>query len=551
MKNANLKVKLAAIARDEAAYLPEWIFHHLEFGFDEIEIYINNTTDNSFDILRNIAKNYPVIATDANELYQSSNKNFQSSAYQEIAKKALDDGFTHLMLLDIDEFWTPADFNTSIHDAIAKFNYPQVINFNWLIHCDEKEFSPCYKPKLKVKTNPHVKTIFQLDAPWKKIDIHNVIGKKLTYTRGNGSTFDYSNSKHCGIADRKCLDHDYFVIHRMYRSQMEYISLLGRGRANTKTLTIKSNRQGYYEPAIKYEVLGFSSILLDAYYSKFNAFIELCCLPELIIKSQGFVRERFKMVIGWLDNSNKDNSRLLYRLLSKVDLPEIVEVKKELSKQISLQNLSPDSIAKHLWYYLLFTAIAKVLHCVKLKDLSKKIAFKGTTNLLDANTTVVFDAFKYALKKASCGGDMNIDIIDNASDSFSGFKKEKVNARRDEKLDSRISRSWFCIYLLSTSKLYKKPSKLQYYSCLSMKSRAINNMNLLVDVIDSALGFIKYEKHRYADIFRDMAVFFYERGELFLACGFIDKAFFYRPKGPIIIILHKQFHEGIQLTTDD
>ena len=55
-----IKIKLAAIARDEAAYLPEWIFHHLDFGFDEIEIYINNTVDNSSAVLENITDNYPV-----------------------------------------------------------------------------------------------------------------------------------------------------------------------------------------------------------------------------------------------------------------------------------------------------------------------------------------------------------------------------------------------------------------------------------------------------------------------------------------------------------
>lgn len=45
-----MKVKLVAIAKDEAAYLPDWIFHHLYFGFDSIDIYVNNTTDNTYDL---------------------------------------------------------------------------------------------------------------------------------------------------------------------------------------------------------------------------------------------------------------------------------------------------------------------------------------------------------------------------------------------------------------------------------------------------------------------------------------------------------------------
>ena len=95
----HIRVKLAAIARDEAAYLPEWIFHHLEFGFDEIEIYINNTTDNSLAVLANIKRNHPVVVTDANALFKQSTKNFQGQAYQALTKKAIADGFTHLMFL--------------------------------------------------------------------------------------------------------------------------------------------------------------------------------------------------------------------------------------------------------------------------------------------------------------------------------------------------------------------------------------------------------------------------------------------------------------------
>ena len=41
------KVKLVAIAKNEAAYLPQWIHHHFSIGFNEIEIFINDTTDNS------------------------------------------------------------------------------------------------------------------------------------------------------------------------------------------------------------------------------------------------------------------------------------------------------------------------------------------------------------------------------------------------------------------------------------------------------------------------------------------------------------------------
>jgi cellulose synthase/poly-beta-1,6-N-acetylglucosamine synthase-like glycosyltransferase len=54
------KVLLAAIAKDEAAYLPEWIYYHLSIGIDEIVIYVNSTTDNTIQILDKLKENLPV-----------------------------------------------------------------------------------------------------------------------------------------------------------------------------------------------------------------------------------------------------------------------------------------------------------------------------------------------------------------------------------------------------------------------------------------------------------------------------------------------------------
>ena len=49
-------LKLVAIAKDEAAYLAEWIFHHLYLGIHSIEIYLNGITDNSYRIVRRISR---------------------------------------------------------------------------------------------------------------------------------------------------------------------------------------------------------------------------------------------------------------------------------------------------------------------------------------------------------------------------------------------------------------------------------------------------------------------------------------------------------------
>jgi hypothetical protein len=45
------RILLAGIAKNEAAYLPEWIFYHLNIGIDVIRVYVNNTDDNTLQIL--------------------------------------------------------------------------------------------------------------------------------------------------------------------------------------------------------------------------------------------------------------------------------------------------------------------------------------------------------------------------------------------------------------------------------------------------------------------------------------------------------------------
>ena len=64
-----INTKLIAIAKNEGAYLPQWIYHHFSIGFDEIEIYINDTTDNSIAICEKIQKNHLICASWDRNMY--------------------------------------------------------------------------------------------------------------------------------------------------------------------------------------------------------------------------------------------------------------------------------------------------------------------------------------------------------------------------------------------------------------------------------------------------------------------------------------------------
>ena len=57
-KSPSASFRLVAIAKDEASYIADWIHHHLYFGFDQIHVYVNRTTDNTIAILKEITKRY-------------------------------------------------------------------------------------------------------------------------------------------------------------------------------------------------------------------------------------------------------------------------------------------------------------------------------------------------------------------------------------------------------------------------------------------------------------------------------------------------------------
>lgn len=398
MKQNNLKIKLAAIARDEAAYLPEWIFHHIDFGFDEIEIYINNTSDNSLKILNNIKANYPVIVTDANKLFESSDGDFQLRAYRELTKNAMADGFSHIMFLDIDEFWTPVDFKTTVKEAITSFNYPQALSLNWMIHSDEDQsFSRCFTKKFNVRPNIHVKTLFQLDGAWREIREHNIVGENIKYTKGNGQIFDFGDSPHCAHTDEPSFDHKFFVIHRMYRSQLEYISLLGRGRANK--LKLKDNRSGYYKKDSHFRNINIDESLLFEYNERFDVFMLQCNLQELLQTSHDFIFQRYKKVITWAKKANDTDAIIFYKLFKGIQIPEVLKLREKHEMKIELLSASISLKSSPSYSYLWFVFSAKILNELGLKTLAQRTFLRAGITDSVFDTTKILPNIEKALIK--------------------------------------------------------------------------------------------------------------------------------------------------------
>jgi hypothetical protein len=100
-QNNDLKVKLVAIAKDEAAYLPDWIFHHIYFGFDHISVYVNNTTDNTEKLKERLSLNTQVSFLDGDKYFNHGNVAPQISIYKAELKLSKKQGFTHVELMKV------------------------------------------------------------------------------------------------------------------------------------------------------------------------------------------------------------------------------------------------------------------------------------------------------------------------------------------------------------------------------------------------------------------------------------------------------------------
>ncbi|MBU2977228.1 glycosyltransferase family 2 protein [Alteromonas sp. C1M14] len=315
----NNKVLLAAIAKDEAAYLPDWIFHHKYFGFDEIAIYVNNTSDPTSE-LKSALKTLPGVTFHKGDWYFSRFYNApQIAIYRKVIAMARKKGFTHILFLDIDEFWTPLDFTTSIKDYIESYK-ADVVSFEWLMKNDEvSPFSAPFGGKNQCERARHVKSLFRTDLTITDINPHNVTAVNADYRLADGSPwpslFD-SNFRVPKIREMHSIPH-YFILHRFCRSQIEYISLLGRGRPTKTGSIFKDNRNGYPAKSGPLEFT-ISDNSLSAYLNERSQFYNQYKLEKIISNAKAFILNRYQTVLATVESAPFREAPVLAKVLRDV-----------------------------------------------------------------------------------------------------------------------------------------------------------------------------------------------------------------------------------------
>ncbi|MBT1064915.1 glycosyltransferase family 2 protein [Bowmanella sp. Y26] len=301
--NKTLKVKLVAVAKDEAAYLPEWIHHHLYVGFDAIDIYLNRTSDNSAEVLQRIQQQHPNVnffyADWIDYCPPEVSKHIQYLTYAKSFQDCRDSGeFDYMMFLDIDEFWMPKDLSFKVQNCLEENADADCISFQWLNEEGSSKSFSALNQNIRGRLSPLVKSLFRVNANVAQVSLHVPRLKKGKSVLCDGKKFKQMEKK------RECLHEslhqlrDIMIVHRLFRSEREYLSLLNRGRPSDE-VPLKLNREGYNFAGDPSEDVTFSIKpgAFRVYHESLQRFMSSSNLDDVIAEARQFVENRYKMTL--------------------------------------------------------------------------------------------------------------------------------------------------------------------------------------------------------------------------------------------------------------
>jgi hypothetical protein len=356
MSESSVKIKIVAIAKDEGAYLAEWVYHHLHFGFHAIEVLINRTSDNSIRVIEQIRTKYSNVSYSILDWVDlcpvSTQRNIQYVAYALSLQNARTEGYSHVLFLDIDELWTPADFETSISSYLSRFPDKASISFNWF--CELGSNTPFGRIDYNVTgfINEHIKTLISTYSQVTQIKIHSpIFGKGSTHLLASGDPFIPRDSNgqfhHIKPSDLASA----FIIHRMFRSEVEYLACLFRGNPNERESVAsryKDNRHGFKTSSPQSRVFKIQPDIYQKYLSSFNDFVFNCSLRDEIITAESYVIKRAEHAIACASELSAQDPTVANKIFSGCLDPRLTNI---LSSPVNSFVYRIDSIKNEGEYY--------------------------------------------------------------------------------------------------------------------------------------------------------------------------------------------------------
>ncbi|GGO63566.1 glycosyltransferase family 2 protein [Bowmanella pacifica] len=323
-----LKVRIVAVAKDEAAYLTDWVHHHLFFGFDDIEIHINRTNDNSAQVLSEISTLYPNVTWHNADWIDmcpaSAKKQIQFIVYAKALDRARrDNSATHILFLDIDEFWCPVDFETSIKSCLNSIGRDSAIFFEWLNDLGNDVLFASLSETLIGNLSPLGKTLLPVSTSILELKHHvPELVDGVVPVLADGRTFVGRENLEQAVSDELNSLKSFFIFHRANRSEYEYVSLLYRGRPGNN-FAYKNNRNGLPRRGAASHEVNFPSQKFAEYQKSLLSFKERVKHAEHYEEAKRFVHERYATAVENISASLPEHYNDMARIFTGVRIDEI------------------------------------------------------------------------------------------------------------------------------------------------------------------------------------------------------------------------------------
>jgi glycosyltransferase involved in cell wall biosynthesis len=250
-----MHITLAASAKNEGAYVVEWVAHHLTLGFDRIIVFDNESTDDTLAILANIARVHPVVVRSWPTVEGSSP---QISAFNAIFREF--SGTTDLIgFFDIDEFLVCDSRNSMksiLADCLQKRPDAAAICINQLVFGDSglskfdaapvlSRFERCAKPEYT--ENRWVKSFYRPNSLTTITGPHTSPLKHGAHVHPNGTTVQFRDSS---LGQTEDIDFSLLQLnHYITKSREEFRWKQNRGGGAGRTLAERIKRytdDGFY-----------------------------------------------------------------------------------------------------------------------------------------------------------------------------------------------------------------------------------------------------------------------------------------------------------------
>ena len=331
---------------------------------------VNRTSDQSEKVLSQLQEHYG-----DNLLFESvdfidkatdgPNPEFQNMAYAYLSEMAIRRGnVDDLMFIDVDEYWTPVDFKTSISEHLDTLPYYDVVSYDWMLQeADPEPFQAPFKNTI-VYTEPgldkpyYVKSLLKTKSA-DRVEFFGPHRPKIDQAgvrlNSNGSLFEPLNKGFRTHAP-KLKRQKAFLLHRIKRSETEYLASQQRPTFRQipgQRLKPKTNfyRNEFVSSVAKHERLPFT--VDNNYYRSLNQLIARCNLGNILNEERARISRVSEQVLPesvYLDESNIDT--YLHKLFGTSKFDELVEsvsescspqIKARIQRFIESKGLSFDS----------------------------------------------------------------------------------------------------------------------------------------------------------------------------------------------------------------